>query len=173
MPADVLRSKLYSLVSDALPPENPVVAADLGAIAFERNRYEDLAPTDVWEAWFTAHRSACGPSALVGIVSARELLSGGEGVKIEAGLPSVRTYLFEEGRFLQDHFLFSPAMDWLIRLDQDVTLFAANVDFLQVVVADLHGLDGLMRRMVDDFDPGEDDPVGLLRFLSAITSGLR
>jgi hypothetical protein len=52
--------KLLSVLSDAEPPDNPIIANGWAVIAFDRNRYADLAPTDVWNAWLDVHiRQSC------------------------------------------------------------------------------------------------------------------
>jgi hypothetical protein len=79
----------------------------------------------------------------------------------------------EGERFLRDHYVFSLSFNWVVRLDQDVTLFAAERDFMREVIDRLHGLNSVMERMTVDFDPGENDLVGLRRFLSDITEELR
>jgi len=92
---------------------------------------------------------------------------------VEPDLDSLRRYWMEGERLLRDHYLFSSSFNWVVRLDQDVTLFAAERDFMREVIDRLHGLNSVMDRMIEDFDPGEDDPVGLQRFLSDITDELR
>ena len=38
-------------LSDATPPDLPLLREDWAGMAFDRNLYEDFAPNDVWVAW--------------------------------------------------------------------------------------------------------------------------
>jgi hypothetical protein len=87
-------------------------------------------------------------------------------------LESLREYWSDDARFLRDHFVVSRESGFVVRLDQDVTLFAANVSFLSEVVDRLGGVDSVMARMIDDFDPGEGDSVGLQSYLDAVVAPL-
>lgn len=165
--------KLLSVLSDAQPPDNPIIANGWAGIAFDRNCYADLAPTDVWNAWLDVHIRQSRSSSAIGIASFEDLAAGKEECSVEPDLDSLRRYWMEGERFLRDHYLFSSSFNWVVRLDQDVTLFAAERDFMREVIDGLHGLNSVMDRMIEDFDPGEDDPVGLQRFLSDITDELR
>jgi hypothetical protein len=171
MSTDSLRGKLLTVLSRDQPPENPIIAPGWAGIAFDRNRYSDLAPADVWSVWLGVHVRRSTASSAVGIVSEDELALGHTGVKVTPSLASLRSYWMEDSRFLRDHFVFAPDFTWVVRLDQDVTLFAAERDFMDEVVAHLHGLDCVMERMIEDFDPGEGDPEGLMRYLVDITRG--
>ena len=165
--------RLLAVLSDAQPPDNPIVVNGWAGIAFDRNRYADLAPTDVWDAWLDVHiRNSC-PSDAIGIASLEDLAVGKEECRVEPSLDSLRRYWMEGERFLRDHYVFSLSFNWVVRLDQDVTLFAAERDFMREVIDRLHGLNSVMERMTEDFDPGERDLVGLRRFLSDITEELR
>ena len=168
-----LKLKLLAVLSDAQPPDNPIVASGWAGIAFDRNRYADLAPADVWEAWLDVHKQQSCPSDAIGMASLEDLAAGKEECRAEPTRDSLRRYWMEDERFLRDHYFFSSSFNWVVRLDQDVTLFAAERDFMREVIDRLHGLNGVMERMIEDFDPGEDDPVGLQRFLSDITDELR
>ena len=83
------------------------------------------------------------------------------------------SYLGADFRFTSDHYVFSQAHEWLCRLDQDVTLIAGDADFIREVVASCGGLQSVMDLMIDDFDPGPSDSVGLRRYLAEITRSLR
>jgi hypothetical protein len=173
MSAETLKERLSVVLSRVQPPDNPIIATGWAGLAFDRNRYEDLAPLDVWRAWFNVYIQQSSASDAIGVVSEDELTRGENGVKLAPSLASLRQYWSEDGRFLRDHYVFAPDFTWVIRLDQDVTLFAAQLEYMGAVVARLHGLDSVMERMVVDFDPGEGDPVGLMGFLLEITNGLR
>lgn len=41
-------------LSDANPPDLPLLREDWAGMAFDRNLYEDFAPNDVWVAWLSA-----------------------------------------------------------------------------------------------------------------------
>lgn len=48
---------------------------------------------------------------------------------------------------MRDHFLFSRDGRWVVKLDQDVTLFAGDVTFLADVVARLGGVEHVEKMM--------------------------
>lgn len=173
MLSKILKDNLFAVLSRAQPPDSPIIASGWAGLAFDRNRYEDLAPVDVWRAWFNVYNQQPSASHAIGVVSLDEVSRGENGVKLAPSLASLREYWSADSRFLRDHYVFAPDFTWVIRLDQDVTLFAAQLEFMSAVVARLDGLDSVMERMVDDFDPGEGDPVGLTGFLLGITKGLR
>ncbi len=146
--------------------------AGWAGIAFDRNRYEDLAPTDVWEAWLAVHRDLTGPDVNLCVESFMDLAKGVRPDLLPPRLESLREYWSDDARFLRDHFVVSRESEFVIRLDQDVTLFVAKASFLSNVVDRLGGIGSVMARMVDDFDPGEGDSVGLQCYLDEIVAPL-
>lgn len=168
-----LRSYLATVLTDAQPPDNPIVGAGWAGIAFDRNLHEDLAPTDVWEAWLGVHRDMVGPDAVLFVESLVSVdQAAARGAILLPNMESLRRYWMDDAKFLRDHYVISQKSGFVIRLDQDVTLFAANAGFLSKVIERLSGLGSVMSRMVDDFYPGEGDPIGLQHFLDEIVAPL-
>lgn len=62
---------------------------------------------------------------------------------------------------MRDHFLFSRNSRWVVKLDQDVTLFAGDVTFLADVVARLGGVEHVEKMMRRDLIGTAEDVVGL------------
>lgn len=112
-------------------------------------------------------------SKQIEIVSFEDVEEDRDGFFAAPSLCSLHEFLTDDARFLADHYVLSRSSEWVFRLDQDVTLFAAKVDFVSDVLARLGGLTDVMARMIEDFDPGTGDPVGLNGFLLGITKGLR
>jgi hypothetical protein len=168
-PADFIGSVL----SPVLPPDNPLLRSNWAALAFDRNWHEALAPDDVWTALLSAHADRSIDPHRIGIISFDALQKGCEACFVAPRLDDLRAYWLADAQFLHDHYIFSPSYEWVARLDQDVSLFAGEERFLSAVVAELGGLDRLMERMQVEFDPGPGDPVGLARYLKAITAALR
>jgi hypothetical protein len=50
MAAGSSKDFLQRTLSDAQPPDSPIVAEGWAGIAFDRNRFEYFAPEDVWIA---------------------------------------------------------------------------------------------------------------------------
>ena len=160
-------------ISPAMPPSNPLLKINWGAMAFDRNRYEDLAPLAVWEALFAEHEESAREKNLMGLVSNKGLARGSDPVVAKAGVKSLQRYWSEDSKFLEDHYAFSLSYEWLARLDQDVTLIAGERGFLRRVVERLGGFEAVWDAMIEEFDPGPNDPVGLEKYLESITVNLR
>lgn len=173
MAAGSSKDFLHGTLSDAQPPDSPIVAEGWAGIAFDRNRYEYFAPEDVWIAWLEVHVSRPSSSKQIEIVSFKDVEAERNGFFAAPSLCTLHEFLTEDARFLTDHYVLSRSSEWVVRLDQDVTLFAAKADFVSEVLARLGGPTDVMARMVEDFDPGTGDPVGLNGFLLEITKGLR
>lgn len=148
-----------------VPPENPLRCDDWAGLAFDRNRHEDLAPVNIWSAFFATHNSCASSPSELDIISAPDLAKGMPPVRIAATLESLLTYLTEDVRFLKDHYVASVSQAWIVRLDQDVTLFSGEAEFMCRVVGRAGGRGAVLAQMRDDFDPGSDDSAGLERYL--------
>jgi hypothetical protein len=164
---------LRGALSEAQPPENPLVIKGWAALAFDRNLYEDLAPPDVWEAWLATHAELAGSDIAFRVLSVKDFNDGLKASTVRPDMESLRAYWEKDASFLFDHYVFSPVSRSLVRLDQDVTLFAGEVEFVAAVVGRLGGIDRVMSMMIHDFEPGEPDSTGLQGFLNEITQPLR
>ena len=101
--------------------------------------------------------------------NACDLLSG---VNIKPDMESIRTYWSENDSFLRDHYVFSLDRRWIIRLDQDTTLFPGELDFMRSVVNRLGGVPAVRKMMSDDFIGGSDDVVGLGDYIDGLLAPL-
>lgn len=169
---------MYSPVSEfiencllpVLPPKNPLRRDTWSGLAFDRNRYENFAPDDVWSALFSCHIDMAMEPKTVGVVPFSEVgVKRAAWVEISADLASLQKYWTEDFHFLKDHFVFSLSQEWIVRLDQDVTLFAGDGGFMNAVVAKLGGSNRVTAIMEDDFSPGVTDEAGLRQYIKAIT----
>ncbi|MDG9845009.1 MULTISPECIES: hypothetical protein [unclassified Stenotrophomonas] len=94
------------------------------------------------------------------------------GVEIERGLDGLRSYWLADGNFMRDHFLFSRNSRWVVKLDQDVTLFAGDVTFLADVVARLGGVEHVEKMMRRDLIGTVEDVVGLGGYVKGLLAPL-
>lgn len=163
---------IESIVLPTMPPDLPFAIQGWAGMAFDRTSYEDLAPDSVWECWMAVHNQAAGYPSGLGAVryrNASDLLSG---VHIKPDMESIRTYWDENYSFLRDHYVFSLDQQWIIRLDQDTTLFLGKLDVMRSVVDRLGGVAEVRRMMVDDFIGGSDDVVGLGDYIDGLLAPL-
>jgi len=165
------RGFIDSVLRGALPPAHPLKRKDWAGLAFDRNCHEDLAPTSVWLALFSAHVKFNGDLV-------RLLHTDGEGRdKLESIAPNVeqlRSRLDDGLAFIANFFVFSPNENWLVRLDYDVTLFCGEVPLIKDVVINSGGLDAVRGAMVDDFYGGyERQAWGLDRYIERLLEPLR
>lgn len=73
---------------------------------------------------------------------------------------------------MRDHFLFSRNSRWVVKLDQDVTLFAGDVTFLADVVARLGGVEHVEKMMRRDLIGTVEDVVGLGGYVKGLLAPL-
>lgn len=151
-----------------LPPKSPLIRSDWSALAFDRNLYETFAPANVWSAWFDCHARTSHDPGAIAVVSFAERGSKDDMRTIPPSLASLQKYWDEDARFLSDHFVVSPNPEWIVRLDQDVTLFAGQQAFVACVLSQLGGKEQAMAVMEDDFRPGEGDHAGLREYLRSL-----
>jgi hypothetical protein len=90
------------------------------------------------------------------------------GVHIKPDMESIRTYWDENDSFLRDQYVFSLDQQWIVRLDQDTTLFLGKLDFMRSVVDRLGGVAEVRKMMDDDFIGGFDDVVGLGDYIDGL-----
>ncbi len=158
-------------LSNATAPDLPLLREDWAGMAFDRNLYEDFAPNDVWGVWLSALSEHFADTAMCA-VRCSESSDGGNPVEIERGLDGLRSYWLEDGNFLRDHFLFSRDGRWVVKLDQDVTLFAGDVTFLADVVARLGGVEHVEKMMRRDLIGTAEDVVGLGGYVKGLLAPL-
>ena len=161
-------------VTDALlpeyPPAIPLRRPHWAGLAFDRNRYTDLAPSEIWDALLHVHSAGARE---VAVISSDDLDAERSPVFLRADRAALMSYLGQDFRFTSDHYVFSSGQNWVCRLDQDVTLIAGEAQFMRQVVARYGGLESIMDVMIDDFDPGPTDSVGLQRYLMGLTQEIR
>lgn len=158
-------------LSDAAPPDLPLLREDWAGMAFDRNLYEDFAPNDVWVAWLSALSEHLADIAICA-VRCLECSDGGSSVEIERGLGGLRSYWLEDGNFMRDHYLYSRDGRWVVKLDQDVTLFAVDVTFLADVVARLGGVEHVEKLKRRDLIGTAEDGVGLGGYVKGLLAPL-
>ena len=99
--------------------------------------------------------------------------SGTDDVEVlSASLSTLREWWERDANFLQDHHVCAADFSWIVRLDQDVTLFTAGGHYMRRVVDSIGGLDCVMEMMRNDFVPGECDPLGLQLYLDGLVASL-
>ncbi|WP_080357423.1 hypothetical protein, partial [Stenotrophomonas maltophilia] len=105
-------------------------------------------------------------------VRCSECFDGGSPVEIERGLDGLRSYWLEDGNFMRDHYLYSHDGRWVVKLDQDVTLFAGDVTFHANVVARLGGVEHVQKMMRRDLLGTAEDVVGLGGYVKGLLAPL-
>jgi len=142
--------------------------SDWAGLAFDRNRYADFAPADVWAAWIAEQTGESRLPDLKIIADDPRRPGARRAEEVLSSLPALRAYWGADSNFMFDHYVIPASRKWIIKLDQDVTLFAGESSFVYSVVDELGGYDNVMSRMEEDFAPGELDSAGLRRYLHAI-----
>ncbi|WP_303638227.1 hypothetical protein [Stenotrophomonas tuberculopleuritidis] len=163
---------IASSISTATPPDVPFVRNDWAGMAFDRNMHEDFSPDDVWSAWLSAVSEDAANVALCAI-RCSAYAEGGMPVRIEGGLKGLRSHWMEDGNFMHDHYIFSSQSSWVVRLDQDVTLFAGSVEFLRRVITRLGGVECVEELMRRDLIGDAEDVVGLDHFVKGLLAPLK
>lgn len=161
-----------SVVLPTMPPDLPFATQGWAGMAFDRTVYEDLAPSVVWECWLETHNETVGyPSGLGAI----RCMNGDDSLTpahLKTDMDSIRAYWNENENFLRDHYLLSLDREWIVRLDQDTTLFLGKLDFMRSVVDRLGGLAEVKKMMNDDLIGDVDDVVGLGGYLDGLLAPL-
>ncbi|MHC9086255.1 hypothetical protein ACYX7E_14685 [Luteimonas sp. RIT-PG2_3] len=162
--SDFIHSHLFR----NFPPENPLVLSTWTGMAFDRNLYESFAPDDVWREWLSTHLQDSVGSRSISVAKDCDIDDDAAVHVINADLLELLEYWKNDLNFMSDHYVFSLAGKWIIRLDQDVTLFAGDSEFVGRVVNRLGGCDAVLARMEMDFSPGDGDEIGLGRYLRGL-----
>lgn len=160
-----------SVLYGSTPPSVPFRLADWVGFAFDRNRHEDLAPDYIWTAWLEVQRIVGGDQPLIAY-SGSTLDRNSKTLSIRPSLDHLRSYWTTDDRFLSDHYFVDPSRRWIVRLDQDVTLFGGERSFVQQVCNVAGGIGFIVEDMIKDFDPGPEDKAGLRKYINYISKGL-
>ncbi len=163
---------IESVVLPTMPPELPFATQGWAGMAFDRNLYEDLAPTGVWERWLAVHNGMVGHPSGLGAIRYRNASDSLGVAHIKPDIVSIRAYWNENDNFLRDHYVFSLDGKWIVRLDQDTTLFLGRLEFIRPVVERLGGAVVVRKMMYDDLIGGAEDVVGLGAYLDGLLSPL-
>jgi hypothetical protein len=138
-------------------------------MAFDRNLYDCFAPADVWEAWLKRHIELCPGEVSIEVVLDIDLEGGSNGsMNLRPTLDSLREFWRSSFNFLSDHYVLSESSRWIVRLDQDVTLFTGELNFVGGVLKELGGVEAVFHRMESDFSPDSSDSVGLRSYLKSL-----
>ena len=163
---------IESVVLPTMPPDLPFAARGWAGMAFDRTLHEDLAPEAVWRCWLGVHNDVSGYPAGLGAVRCGNKVDTLRMVHVKADMDSVRAYWDENTNFLRDHYLFSLDKSWIVRLDQDTTLFLGTLDFMRSVADRLGGVAEVRKMMDDDLIGGAVDVVGLGAYIDGLLDPL-
>lgn len=162
---DFIRDNL----APSLPPLNPILKKDWIGMAFDRNLYDCFAPTDVWETWLKSHAERGLGEVAIEVVFDRDLEGESTGsMSLRPTLDSLRGFWKSSFNFLSDHYVLSESAGWIVRLDQDVTLFSGELCFVNEVLKELGGAEVVFHRMESDFSPDSSDSAGLKNYLRTL-----
>lgn len=153
------------------PPENPIRQQGWVGLAFDRNRHEDLAPTELMVGLFETHKRVNGCDVRLVYLDAANI------ERVEFIRSSIHGYVekLNEGvACLADFYLLSPAKDWLVRVDYDVTLVCGEKSFIKSVVECSGGLAHFEAIMARDFYSGyEGRDDGLEKYIQDLIAPLK
>ncbi|WP_421568668.1 hypothetical protein [Stenotrophomonas sp. PD6] len=163
---------IASVVLPTMPPDLPFATQGWAGMAFDRTAYEDLAPSVVWECWLATHNETVGYPSGLGAIGYRNISAFLTAAQLKPDMDSIRAYWNENDSFLRDHYVFSLGREWIVRLDQDTTLFLGTLDFMRSVVDRLGGVADVKKMMNDDLIGDVDDVVGLGGYLDGLLAPL-
>lgn len=163
---------IESVVLPTMPPDLPFATQGWAGMEFDRTVYEDLAPSVVWECWLAAHNEGVGYPSGLGAIRYRNASDVLSAAHLKPSMDSIRAYWNENYNFLRDHYVFSLDREWIVRLDQDTTLFLGTLDFMRSVVDRLGGVAEVRKMMNDDLIGDVDDVVGLGGYLDGLLAPL-
>jgi|SRR5690606_10893000 hypothetical protein len=171
--ADDARTFLRERLSFACAPSSPLRSEDWAAVAFDRNIHSALAPEYFWDAFL---RSVSDRGDALITMADASIAEGSDSAGISL-LPSKRmnvySALLDGERFLRDQVIFGPSRTWACLLDQDVTLFAGDVEVIGSAIDFAGGANRVEQQMYSDFgvEKGADSPLN--EYLSRLVSGWR
>lgn len=163
---------IESIVLPTMPPDLPFASQDWAGMAFDRTLHEDLAPDTVWSCWLAAHNDGAGYPSGLGAIRCRNAADSGPMVHLKPDMDSVRAYWDENENFLRDHYVFSLDKRWIVRLDQDTTLFLGRLEFMRLVTNRLGGIGEVREMMDDDLIGGAVDVVGFGGYIEGLLDPL-
>lgn len=163
---------IASVVLPTMPPDMPFAAQGWAGMAFDRTGYEDLAPSVVWECWLATHIETVGYPSALGAIRYRNASDFLTAAHLKPDMDSIRAYWNENENFLRDHYVFSLGREWIVRLDQDTTLFLGKLEFMRSVVDRMGGVVEVRKTMNDDFIGDAEDVVGLGAYLDGLLDPL-
>src|SRR5690606_438679 len=137
------------LLLPVYPPHNPLIKQSWSGFAFDRNRYEDLAPTKVWCSLFDQHVRFYQQQPVVVVEQFQEV--GDAKLLLPPRLHALRQYWNDDATCLRDHYVLSQCGEWVARLDQDVTLFAGRSSFMRAVAKGAGGVEFVKDVMMREF----------------------
>lgn len=148
-----------SVFSMQFPPNNPFFIETWLGVAFDRNRYEQLAPSKWWVALMSCSREMANEKQLF-FLEKRPSKSSEQtiAVAIRNAEESICEYLDEGESFLKNQYLVGESGRWACFLDQDVSLFGGDQQFMSACFAEYGGRPRLLVQMREDF-LGEDVPI--------------
>lgn len=149
---DSVKHFLEAVFSGRLPPEDPFFCSDWIGVAFDRNRYEQLAPLEWWGALV-----ACSSIFLMEdemLFVEKDSLALLHGIRMHAisnAKESIFNYFGQDDNFLRDQYLVGKSLRWACLLDQDVSLFGGEKEFMQKCFNEVGGRAYLRAKMRSDF----------------------
>jgi hypothetical protein len=163
---------IESVVLPTMPPDLPFATQGWAGMAFDRTVYEDLAPRVVWECCLATHNETVGYPSGLGAIGYKNISAFPAVAQLKPDMDSIRAYWNGNDSFLRDHYVFSLDREWIVRPDQDTTLFLGKLDFIQSVVERLGGVADVRTMMSDDLIGDVDDVVGLGGYLDGLLAPL-
>ena len=157
----VVRAFPAEMFTRLFPPADPFVRPDWMGVAFDRNRYETLAPAEWWDALSSSALLFAGDEALFAFPDDARSTASDVVELLPHEVSSVYGYLGREGNFMKDQWIVGRSLRWACLLDQDVSLFGGDAAFMAKCFETAGGRERLLDMMRDDFldvAPGSEVP---------------
>lgn len=147
-----VKNFLRAVFSGRPPPEDPFARSDWIGVAFDRNRYEQLAPLEWWGALVRCSSVFLMEEEIIFVEKDALSLLDDSGVHaISNAKESVFNYFDQNDNFLRDQCLVGKSLNWACLLDQDVSLFGGEKEFMQKCFNEVGGRAYLRAKMRSDF----------------------
>lgn len=141
-----------SVFTNAYPPHAPFHRGAWVGVAFDRNRHERLAPAEWWDTLTSRASSHLGEHHVFAFARASLAATGDAQVATLLNTEaSIFEYLDEDARFLKDQCLVGESGRWACLLDQDVSLFGGDAEFMEACFAGFGGRSRLLATMREEF----------------------